>query len=188
MDLIFHADDFGITPEQSEHILRCSDICGGTGALNSLSVLVNSPHFPTCADLLDEHLDSLRVGLHVNIVEGRCCADPATIPLLVDGNGVFKHSFAELLFAPRGEMRCAYRSQLAAEIGRGAGKVDQLLVGQAETASDHRRHVGDALRVVSRCADKFALDAIECERECEKQTGHANFHQTTLWCEISFTR
>ena len=117
MDLIFHADDFGITPEQSEHILRCSDICGGTGALNSLSVLVNSPHFPTCADLLDEHLDSLRVGLHVNIVEGRCCADPATIPLLVDGNGVFKHSFAELLFAPRGEMRCAYRSQLAAEIG-----------------------------------------------------------------------
>ena len=46
MDFIFHADDFGITLEQSRRILEFCDGCpGGRGLLNSLSVLAGSPRF-----------------------------------------------------------------------------------------------------------------------------------------------
>ena len=81
MDFIFHADDFGITPEQSRRILECCDGCpGGRGLLNSLSVLAGSPRFEECASLLDGRPEGLRVGVHLNFVEGPCCADPAAVP------------------------------------------------------------------------------------------------------------
>lgn len=117
MNLIFHADDFGISPEQSRRILDRSGACGGSGALNSLSVLVNSPSFPACAALLDAHLDHIHVGLHVNVVEGTCCAEPGAVGLLVDEAGMFKLGFATLLLSARGNARSAYRAQLQTEIG-----------------------------------------------------------------------
>lgn len=93
MDIIIHADDFGIAPEQSERILQCAR----NGALNSLSVLVGSPAFEQCANLLEDRPAHLRVGLHLNLVEGPCCADPGRIPMLADANGMFCNSFAGLL-------------------------------------------------------------------------------------------
>lgn len=117
MNTIFHADDFGITPEQSRRILDCSTACGGRGALNSVSVLVNGPRFAECADLLEPHLDALHTSLHLNVVEGHCCADPCSIPLLVDDAGVFKLSFAQLLSASRGSDAEQIQRQLACEIG-----------------------------------------------------------------------
>jgi len=38
-----HADDFGITPGQAKAILSLSSSCGGSGALNSVSIFANSP-------------------------------------------------------------------------------------------------------------------------------------------------
>ena len=93
MDIIIHADDFGIAREQSERILKCAR----DGALNSLSALVGSPAFEQCADLLDERPQHLRVGLHLNLVEGTCCADPVRVPMLADESGMFCNSFAGLL-------------------------------------------------------------------------------------------
>ena len=98
MDFIFHADDFGITPEQSRRILECcDDYPGGAGLLNSLSILAGSPRFEECADLLDGRPDGLRVGVHLNFVEGPCCADPVDVPLLVDEKGMFKLGYGGLL-------------------------------------------------------------------------------------------
>lgn len=96
--ILFHADDFGMNVPQSQRILRCSSACGGHGALNSLSIMANSPHFDECADLLEPYVDRIHVALHVNVVEGPCAADPEDVPLLVDDHGVFKLSFAQMLF------------------------------------------------------------------------------------------
>lgn len=116
MNIIFHADDFGITPEQSSLILDCLPACTNGAALNSLSVLVNSPHFEQCADMLDEYRDSVLMSLHVNIVEGHCCADVTALPLLVDEQGLFKLSFAELLFASLGRSKKELQAQIETEI------------------------------------------------------------------------
>lgn len=114
-DVIVHADDFGIAEAQSRRILECARFMAG-GALNSLSVLVTSPRFRECAKMLKPLSDDLFVGLHVNLVEGRCAADAASIPLLVDEDGVFKRGFGGLLLVSIVRPR-ASRDQVATEIG-----------------------------------------------------------------------
>jgi chitin disaccharide deacetylase len=116
VDILFHADDLGIDEDQSRRILACSTVCGGKGILNSVSILANSPRFEACADLLEPYLDCLHVGVHLNVVEGHCCADPTRIPLLVDERGCFKRGFAGLLLASLGPHRSALAAQLRVEI------------------------------------------------------------------------
>ena len=113
---IIHADDYGITLEQSRRILACSSMCGGMGALNSLSVLVTSPEFCDCATVLMPFADRLLIGLHVNLVEGPCAADPIEIPLLVNGDGVFRQSFGGMLALSTAHPK-ELRRQLQIEIG-----------------------------------------------------------------------
>ena len=97
--MYFHADDFGITVEQARDILSLSTLCGGNGALNSLSIFVNSPSFPESSKLLLPFLceEDLRICLHLNLVEGPCVSNPSLIPLLVDERGMFRHDFLGLL-------------------------------------------------------------------------------------------
>lgn len=115
MKVIFHADDFGISVEQSERILACSSLCGGEGVLNSLSVLVNSPCVEECSRLLYPHIEKLKIGIHFNFVEGQCCSDPSNIPLLVNHQGFFSHSFFSLMVSSMGPSRSELRSQLRLE-------------------------------------------------------------------------
>lgn len=117
--VIVHADDFGIDPDQSRRILACSSACGGRGALNSLSVLVTSPRFRECVELLRPHQNDILVGLHVNLVEGPCAADCGDVPMLVDERGVFKLGFGGLLLssvlhprAMRRQVTCEVEAQL----------------------------------------------------------------------------
>lgn len=119
MNLIIHADDFGLTIDQSQHILACSSACGGLGALNSTSALVNSPHFPACADMIRPFVDaeSLRIGLHLNVVEGPSCAPAAMVPTLTGAGGMFCLSFARLLSLSGGKDRVNLFQELACEIG-----------------------------------------------------------------------
>ena len=59
--LIIHADDFGITVEQSKAILELSDACGGHGALSSMSMFANSPAFSECAELVRPFVDAGKI-------------------------------------------------------------------------------------------------------------------------------
>lgn len=143
--MIVHADDFGITAWQARAILSLSDVCGGRGALNSVSIFANSPAFEEAARLARpfvlagraaerkgdnvasdhaaggelssgtaepdarpgraEASGGLSIGLHLNLVEGPCCADPTTIPLLVDERGMFRNDFVRLLMMSAGPQR-----------------------------------------------------------------------------------
>lgn len=46
----FHADDYGLFPEQSKHILHCME----SGALNGVSIMPNSPYLQECMQMLAE--------------------------------------------------------------------------------------------------------------------------------------
>lgn len=124
MQLIFHADDFGINVEQSYLILSCSEGCGGKGPLNSTSMLVGSPHAEECAELIRPFVDAgaIRIGLHLNLVEGPCCAPAQEIPLLVDTRGMLSIGFAGMLAktsAPRsGEIRRQIKREIEAQVAR----------------------------------------------------------------------
>lgn len=117
MDIIIHADDFGITLEQSKDILACSVACGGEGALNSTSALVTSPAFPTCAEFARPFVDAglIRMGLHLNVVEGPALSSASEVPLLVDEQGMFKNGFAKMLALSAGRSREELTSQVRTE-------------------------------------------------------------------------
>jgi hopanoid biosynthesis associated protein HpnK len=107
--LIITADDFGLHVSVNQAIERAHR----EGVLTSASLMVTAP---AAADAIARAraCPSLRVGLHLVLVDGRATLPPATIPALVDSEGRFDDSMAtagaRFFFLPW------VRRQLAAEI------------------------------------------------------------------------
>ncbi|MBR6647023.1 MAG: ChbG/HpnK family deacetylase [Clostridia bacterium] len=83
------ADDYGLCDSTSLHIQKCVD----EGVLDKVSIF---PNF----DRIDFHKilenGSIRVSLHLNLVEGKCMADADELDLIADKNGNFKNTFGGL--------------------------------------------------------------------------------------------
>lgn len=113
----YHADDFGISLEQSEKILSCYQ----EGALNSVSILPNVPDLGGVLALLDK-ADKKRVirrVLHLNFVEGKPLAGADKVPLLIDKEGYFDKSFFRFFiwnYTVFGKRRAKLKRQICAEI------------------------------------------------------------------------
>lgn len=113
----YHADDFGVSLEQSEKILSCYR----DGVLNSISILPNVPDLDGALELLDK-VDKKRVlrrVLHLNFVEGMPLAGAEQVPLLVDKEGYFDKSFFWFFirsYTVCGKRRTDLKRQLCAEI------------------------------------------------------------------------
>lgn len=118
MDVTIHADDYGITESQARGILQLSDACGGHGALGSVSIFANSPAFGAAAEMARPFVEAgnLKMAMHLNLVEGNPCADPAEIPLLVNDRGTFCNDFTGLLKLSMGGSREDLARQLEIEI------------------------------------------------------------------------
>jgi chitin disaccharide deacetylase len=107
--VIFTADDFGLSESVNEAVERAHR----DGILNAASLMVAGP---AAADAVRRAraLPSLRVGLHLVVIEGPAVLPPAEIPDLVDAAGQFPSDQFRLgvryFFRPR------VRRQLAAEI------------------------------------------------------------------------
>nr|WP_294518660.1 hopanoid biosynthesis-associated protein HpnK [uncultured Rhodopila sp.] len=105
----FSADDFGLTDSVNEGIERAHR----DGVLQAASLMVAAP---AAADAVRRARanPSLRVGLHLVVIEGPAVLPPATIPRLVDATGTFPSDQLRLgidyFFRPR------IRRQLEAEI------------------------------------------------------------------------
>lgn len=114
----FHADDYGVTTDQSRQILDCYQ----DGVLNSISVLPNTPVLKEALGMLDQadpEGTRIRRVLHLNFVEGRPLAGAANVPDLVDNTGYFDKSFIQYLrwnYTRRGRKRRALVQQIKREI------------------------------------------------------------------------
>ncbi len=118
MELVFHADDYGITQWQAKGILELCSSCGGEGVLSSVSIFANSPAFDAAAALAAPYVSSgaLSMTLHVNLVEGTPCADASEVPLLVGERGTFCNDFVGLLKLSMGSARAELRRQVQVEV------------------------------------------------------------------------
>jgi chitin disaccharide deacetylase len=107
--LIVTADDFGADPAVNAAVLRGH----AQGILTCASLMVAAPGAREAVRMAQE-TPSLKVGLHLVLVEGRPCLPPADIPDLVDADGFFRTDMAmmgvDIFFRPK------VRRQLAAEI------------------------------------------------------------------------
>jgi hopanoid biosynthesis associated protein HpnK len=82
--VIFTADDFGLSPLVNEAVERAHT----GGVLRCASLMVAAP---ATADAVERarRLPSLRVGLHVVVVNGTPALPPEKVPALVDASGAF---------------------------------------------------------------------------------------------------
>jgi hopanoid biosynthesis associated protein HpnK len=107
--MIFAADDFGLTESVNEAVERAHR----DGALTHASLMVAGS---AAADAVRRAraMPSLRVGLHVVVIEGPAALSPAEIPDLVDAAGQFPSD--QLRLGIDYFFRKRVRRQLAAEI------------------------------------------------------------------------
>ena len=108
----YHADDYGLFPEQSKRILDCRL----KGLLNGVSVIPNSTDLAVCMEMLRPYQKDITVTIHLNLIEGRSLCDPRDIPLLTYANGILHVSFGNLLLHSFLPDRNTYRTQLKKEI------------------------------------------------------------------------
>lgn len=116
--VLFHADDYGLDPHESEKILYCRK----HGCLNSVSVMPNSPLLDECLHMLD---GQIRLGVHLNFMEGRCCSVKQEVSLLVDEEGMFCLSYGKMLLLSCIRYR-SFRRQIKAECAAQIQRVVQL--------------------------------------------------------------
>lgn len=89
------ADDCGISPAVTESILRCLH----AGSLRGTSLLANGACMVHAAHTLGMALyaqPELAIGVHLNLLEGRCTLPPSQVPLLADEDGWFRHGLGGL--------------------------------------------------------------------------------------------
>ncbi len=95
MRIEYHADDYGLFPEQSKRILDTFT----HGALNGISIMPNSPYLDECMEWIKPFRDRISITVHLNFVEGRALTPKEEIPDLVDEMGNFNISFGRMLLA-----------------------------------------------------------------------------------------
>jgi chitin disaccharide deacetylase len=108
--LVVTADDFGVSREVNDAV----ETGHRGGVLSAASLMVSAP---ASADAVARarRLPSLRVGLHLVLVDGRPVLPASAVTHLVDGDGMFRSNMTALatVICFNSQARC----QLAAEIG-----------------------------------------------------------------------
>lgn len=127
--IYFCADDYGLNDMSS----RCIRQCIEDGVLNKISVF---PNFDE-VDLLN--LKDIRISLHLNLVEGKCMANPNEIDLISDEKGNFKHTFGGLLKLSLFN-RKRFEEQIYKEIKAQVLFFKKLLPEGAEFCVDSHQH------------------------------------------------
>lgn len=129
--IYIHADDFGVNFEQTKRILSCK-----VGGLNSVSIFPNSPHLKEQIDLIPSEF---KKSIHLNLVEGKCCANKDSLSLLVSEEGCFNRSFLELLILSLLHP-CKFRKQVKMEIATQLDKVLCILPETYQLRVDSHEH------------------------------------------------
>ena len=162
----YHADDFGLFPEQSRRILRCHE----KGKLNGVSVMPNSDDLAVCMELLRPYQKEIAITIHLNLIEGRSLCDPREVSLLTDADGILRVSFGKLLLHSFLPDRDAYFRQLKKEIRAQISAMLPYLEAGAPLRIDGHAHyhmlpvVFDALMDVIR-EDRLQVSYIRIPRE-----------------------
>jgi hopanoid biosynthesis associated protein HpnK len=107
--IVVTADDFGLCEEVNDAV----EIAHRAGILSAASLMVSAP---AARDAIERaaRLPSLRVGLHIVLVDGRPLLPPEDIPALVDADGTFPNTLVRA--GVRWFLSAAARRQLEREI------------------------------------------------------------------------
>ena len=161
----WHADDYGLFPEQSRRILKCAE----NGKLNAISVFPNSDALEECMHLLADAAPQVSITVHLNLIEGKSLTSHIDTPFLTDEDGVFSVTFGKLLAASFSMHRNEWKTQLKKELRAQIYAVMPFLSGKSLRLDSHAHYhmipvVFDALmEVISE--DKLYIEYIRIPKE-----------------------
>ena len=139
MKIFYHADDFGVTVNQSNTILNCRR----NGLLNSVSIIPNSPHVKESYELIagDVSSGALRCVCHLNFVEGLPLAPISMVKGLINPSScLFKNSFAKMLRINLSPLRFRYKAYYKAEIRAQLKAVSDLTKSRTLSIDSHQHY------------------------------------------------
>ena len=115
--MIINADDFGY----SESVNKAISDCFEKGLINRTTIMVNMPYTEDAADIAKENGFFDKVGLHINLTEGKALSDTCSVSPLCDENGYFIGKFhipfKSRLYLPR-SIKCAIYAEVEAQINK----------------------------------------------------------------------
>ncbi|MDR2099173.1 MAG: ChbG/HpnK family deacetylase [Rickettsiales bacterium] len=156
--IIVNADDFGISRGTDKAVRR--GFAGGI--INSASIIANSPYVDDIKGLRGL---KIKTGLHLNLVAGRALAPPGDIPLLADGNGMFRHGFIGL-FAASLLHPAEFARQVAVEAEAQIAFLRRLGLKLSHLDSHRHAHMIPAVfGVARRMAEKYNIPRIRVVNE-----------------------
>ena len=90
-----HADDFALSENSDSDILQLCAEC----KLDSISIIPNLEYFETASakflSIQEKSDKKILVSVHLNFMEGKCCAEKSLLPDLVDSEGFFTVSWGK---------------------------------------------------------------------------------------------
>lgn len=136
MKIFYHADDFGVSYEQSVSIMDCYYY----GKLNSVSLILNSPETDKSYKLIESLVDEekIRCVAHLNFVEGKSLSNK--VPHLVNKDGYFNYSFAYLLKLGISNKRDTIKLELQSEISAQLEKYSDLIRSRRIYIDSHQHY------------------------------------------------
>lgn len=136
MKIFYHADDFGVSYEQSVSIMDCYYY----GKLNSVSLILNSPETDKSYKLIESLVDEekIRCVAHLNFVEGKSLSNK--VPHLVNKDGYFNCSFAYLLKLGISKKRDTIKRELQYEISAQLKKYSDLIRSKRIYIDSHQHY------------------------------------------------
>ena len=170
MRLLTHADDCGLTRGITRAILDCAR----SGALLGASVMAGGDCADEAARSLEQTIAGRHglpvVGVHINLLEGRCLLPPERLPLLARPDGFFRHSLGSLYLAlsvPFSRAKQALLDEIAEECAAQTARI-QAAVPTARLYLDGHLHVHilPALRpVLFSLLERFPIDYVRVQVE-----------------------
>lgn len=137
-----HADDYALSESSDNDIVA---LCKN-GKLCSISIIPNLRIFDSSVkkflEAKDNGCENVKVSVHLNFMEGKCCAPVSELPSLVDGDGYFTVSWGKLFmwnYIPF--LRKKIKNQLTTEITAQIKKcIDARIVDESALRIDSHQH------------------------------------------------
>jgi len=156
--IIVNADDFGMSPENNRAIVEAFD----KGVISSTTLMANMPGFEEACKLANCHQLSGKIGVHLNLTEGKPLSTPIKgSPLFCDEFGLFRPR--QTLFHLEPEEKHAVEAEFATQI---QACLDR---GIHPTHLDSHQHIHTEWpigEITIRVARQYGIGAIRLTRNC----------------------
>lgn len=152
---ILNADDFGMSNDFNRAVLYACE----RGLLKSASLCANGPAFDNAVNEILPECQSLGVGVHLNIIEGKALTH---CHLLTDDNGNFNKGYLSLILKSKNK---EFQKQIEAEFRAQIEKAMKFVKPDHLDSHVHTHAIPEIFKIVVKLAKEYNIPYIRTQHE-----------------------